>query len=58
MKLSKKHFGRIAIFHSKNLLGEAPKNLKKSLTTKRNIKKTMWQNRLIPKKIIIGETLQ
>ena len=30
MKLSKKHFGRIAIFHSKNLL-EAPKNLKKSL---------------------------
>ena len=31
MNVSKKHFGRIAIFQSKNLLGEAPKNLKKSL---------------------------
>ena len=31
MKLSKKHFGGIDIFHLKNLLGEAPKNLKKSL---------------------------
>ena len=66
MKLSKKHFGRIAIFHSKNLLGEAPKNLKKSLgsiqtkkntfffigksITKRNIEETIWQNRLIRKK--------
>ena len=65
-KLSKKHFGRIAIFHLKKLLEEAPKNLKKSLgksiqtknhtsfigknTTKRNIEKTMWQNRLISKK--------
>ena len=64
-KLSKKHFGRIAIFHSKNLVGEAPKNLKKSLgsiqtkkytfffgksITKRNIEETIWQNRLIRKK--------
>ena len=66
MKLSKKHFLKNVIFHSKNLLGEAPKNLKKSLgksiqtknhtsfywenPTKRNIEKTMWQNRLISKK--------
>ena len=43
MKLSKKHFGRIAILHSKNLLGEAPKNLKKSLGKSiqtKNIEKT------------------
>ena len=31
MKLSKKHFGRIALFHLKNLLGEVPKKLKKAL---------------------------
>ena len=29
--IKKKHLGKTAIFHSKNLLGEAPKNLKKSL---------------------------
>ena len=68
MKLSKKHFGRIAIFHSKNLLGEVPKNLRSlwakaskqknhtsfywENTTKRNIEKTMWQNCLISKKKI------
>ena len=68
MKLSKKIFGRIAIFHSKKLLGEAPKKLKKSLDsiqtkkiylffigkipTKRKIEETIWQNRLICKKNI------
>ena len=31
IKLSKKRFGRTAIFHSKKILGETPKNLKKSL---------------------------
>ena len=60
-KLSKKHFGRIAAFHSKKLLGETPKNLKKSLGKsiqtknhtsfywenpyKKKHGKTFWQNR-------------
>ena len=42
MKLSEKHFGRIAIFHSKKLLGEAPKNLKKSLGSIQTKKHTFF----------------
>ena len=48
MKLSKKHFGRIAIFHSKKLLEEAPKNLKKSLGKSiqtKNHTSFYWENR-------------
>ena len=50
MNLSKRRFGRIAVFHSKNLLGEARKNLKKSLGKSIQTKK-LYQ-------FILGKTLQ
>ena len=66
MKLSKKHFGRIAFFSFKKFIGRSPKEFKEVFgqkhpnknhtsfywknTTKRNIEKTMWQNRLVSKK--------
>ena len=52
MKLSKKHFGRIAIFHSKKLLGEAPKNLKKSLGSIQTKKYTFFLGKALQKETL------